>query len=347
MTVSASPVLTRFERDRYEPRGVNGEPVWRRAEQIRDVLSHRLGPRHARFFATPALLKGDAIGWTAAWEGTVTPWAAARPEQRAAASGEVAALLRDIDGLAQDLQARGAESGRILTEILTTALYVASTRTLFFVDDELVAAHWGMTDRADPEAPSVLPRLGDFVDVALESEPNAETEPVAERRSWLVYWIWGGALALLVTVAVTAFLLRDRLPGGMPAKALEIPEESVENGDLGFLEGDWEIVSEILDSQTHEPVHARYRFDAGGQGEVRARLLERDVLCTGAIRAEFSGRTLKFTHLDKMKCEDESIYNVLEIVCETEGSGRATCALEQQGRSTLDVVVQRASTWSE
>jgi hypothetical protein len=340
--------LVRFERDRFEPRGVNGEPVWRSVYQIHDVLGQRLGDRHVRFFSIPSLLKGEEMGWSSARPGEAVGWAEVGRERRAVAAEEVAALLRDIDMVIRDLRERGADSGRILADILSTALYVASTRTLFFVDDELVVAHWGMIDRADPEAPSVLPRLGSYVDI--EPEPDPEPEPVEEPRvppvRWpRAYWIVSGLMVLLLLM-LAAFMARDQIAEYLPKEVLTISETMIENKDLAFLEGEWEIVSELHDTRSGEAVKARYVFKADGTGEIQARLTDRNVLCTGSVKAQFEGRKLKLTHKQEMACEDQRKYNVLGVECEADKNGRARCAFHQKNRETMDVIIQKLNFWS-
>lgn len=353
--MSVLPTLVTHDRDRFEPLGVNGEPVWRRDVQIRDVLGQRLGDRHTRLFAVPKPQRADAMSWSATRDGAVVRWSAATAEQRMAAATEASALLRDIDELIERLRAHDSDSSQILAQILETACYVGSVGDLFLVDGELVAAHWGMVGRDQPEAQSVLPRLVDLAarEPAPEAEPEAvadASDPVHEPRQRVWYLripVAAGLLFGLLALMLVLWAVLDWFGVvTLPRDRLEVPRSAIEDGDLGFLKGDWEVLTELFDIGTSEPVKIVYSFGADGRGEVRSRLSVRKIECRGPVQVTLEGDTLRFKHTAPVRCPDGNSYSLTGVRCEVGPDGEARCVISQEAWEDLDVIVQRLGFWS-
>ena len=341
-------VLIKYERTQFEPRGVNGEPVWQRDTHIRDVLTNRLSERHAEFFALPSPQKGDTMSWLATRDGAVVSWPAATTEQREAAAAEVKGLLTDFEGLIRALMGHSSDSSRILGDILSTSLYVGSTDNLFFVDGQLVAAHWGMTDTGNPDAPSVLPRLVEFVEVAPPS-PEPALEPIEDEKpgGWSLWFpaLRLGVFGLLAGLALLAWLLWTFVLPNTPSEALRIPTGAVEQKGTSFIEGEWEVLSDLFDTTTKAPVSITYQFDSEGKGKTHFVFETRGIACTGAIKAAFVDQRLEIKPLERMTCEDGTEYNLIEVRCLPQADGPATCKFHQKNGYDLDILIQRKSFW--
>ena len=342
-------VLIKYERTQFEPRGVNGEPIWQSDTHIRDVLANRLSERHAQFFALPSPQKSDTMSWLATRDGAIVSWQAATTEQREAASAEVKGLLADIEGLIRALMGYSSDSSRILGDILSTSLYVGSTDSLFFMDGQLVAAHWGMTDTRDPDAPSVLPRLAKFVEVA-PPPPEPAPEPIEDEkpggwRLWFPAWLLG-IFGLLAGLALLAWLLWAFVLPNLPSGALRIPTDAVERKYMSFIEGEWEVLSDLVDVRTGEPVSMTYQFDSEGKGETHVVLETRGIACSGAIKATFVDQRLEIKHLEGIACEDRTKFNPIGVRCLPQADGPATCTFYQNNSYDMDILIQRKNFWS-
>ena len=346
--MSFRSALVKYDRTMFEPRGVNGEPVWQRDTHIRDVLTNRLSERHAQLFALPSPQKGDAMSWDAPRDGAMLSWAAATTEQREAAADEVLGLLKDIEGLIRTLMGHSSDSSKILGDILSTSLYVGSTDNLFFVDGQLVAAHWGMTDIKNPDAPSVLPRLAEFVVVEPPLEPVPEPAEEEKPGGWrfeIPVWLVR-LLSFVVGAALLGSLLWIFIVPNLPVGVLRIPTDPVDQKDMSFIEGEWEVVSGLVDERTKEPVTISYHFNSQGKGEIRTVLETRGVACSGAIQASFVEQRLDIKYLETMTCEDGSRYGLTEVRCLPQQDGPAHCTFYQQSGDNLDVLIQRKNFWS-
>ena len=103
MTVSGEKISSGFLSD-YEPLGVNGDPVYRAAIQIRTLLTKDLGENVANLFAMP--LRDDrnnAIDWYSAEKGQVTPFNALSAGEQASFTQEVKEKLARVEDLERRL----------------------------------------------------------------------------------------------------------------------------------------------------------------------------------------------------------------------------------------------------
>ncbi len=67
--MSSGPLLMTADAGAYGALGDGGQPVWRRAAQLRAAIDTRLGKRHAELFAIPQE-QGSNIEWRAPFDGT-------------------------------------------------------------------------------------------------------------------------------------------------------------------------------------------------------------------------------------------------------------------------------------
>ena len=116
-------------------------------DQIVALLARRLGADHAFLFAEPAALGGAAAGaadtaWYCKGTGTARPISALAPAEASAVQAKLAALVHDIETLAEQMQSEG-EVSRELGRLLKDALVVPDADRVWVVDGRPVLVDWG------------------------------------------------------------------------------------------------------------------------------------------------------------------------------------------------------------
>lgn len=104
---------------------------------------------------------------------------------------------------------------------------------------------------------------------------------------------------------------------------LQIPENSLKEGKVDFLNGAWSAGGGIQDKTTGKPMRLSYNFDDKGKGQVT---LQRGdgVKCVGDVNANVSGGGLTISNKNVANCSDGSTYQLPEISCKP-NSASADC----------------------
>jgi hypothetical protein len=238
--MASGPFLIGAELSRYGARGVAGEPVWRRAQQLRAAVEARLGGRHADLFAIPQVDEiGNKIDWYAPFDGVARGWKDLSDAERRALEGRVNELKPELERLVGRLDSEGRGEGeRAFGRLLREALVAPGSETLYAVGGRPVFAFWGFTGEGDsarffmgmppPASSLVVPAVAATAVVAAPvaaaatpapppppaPEPAREavlasTAPVAGPAWWK--WILVASF-LLVMLAAAAWFVRPYLP---------------------------------------------------------------------------------------------------------------------------------------
>lgn len=239
--MASGPFLIGAELSRYAARGVAGEPVWRRAQQLRAAVEARLGGRHADLFAIPQVDEiGNRIDWYAPFDGVARGWKDLSDAERRALEGRVSELKPELERLVARLDSEGRGEGeRAFGRLLREALIAPGGETLYAVGGRPVFAFWGFTGEGDsaryfmgmlpPASSLVVPAAAAATVIAAApaaaaaapppppaAEPPREavlasTAPVAVAGP--VWWKWVlVASFLLIVLAVAAWYVRPYLP---------------------------------------------------------------------------------------------------------------------------------------
>ena len=104
---------------------------------------------------------------------------------------------------------------------------------------------------------------------------------------------------------------------------LQIPEKSLQEGKVDFLNGAWNAGGGIQDKTTGKPMRLSYNFDDKGKGQVT---LQRGdgVKCVGDVNANVSGGGLIISNKNVASCSDGTTYQLPEINCKP-NSASADC----------------------
>jgi len=238
--MASGPFLIGAELSRYGARGVTGEPVWRRAQQLRAAVEARLGGRHADLFAIPQVDElGNKIDWYAPFDGVARGWNDLSDAERRALEGRVSELKPELERLVARLDSEGRGEGeRAFGRLLREALVAPGSEALFSVGGRPVFAFWGFTGEGQtghyfmgmlpPTASATVPVAAATAVVAAPvaaaaaapSPPPPAPEPTREAvlastapAAGPVWWKWMlVASFLLIVLAGAAWFVRPYLP---------------------------------------------------------------------------------------------------------------------------------------
>ena len=107
------------------------------------------------------------------------------------------------------------------------------------------------------------------------------------------------------------------------AKPLQIPTTSTQNGNVDFLNGQWNAGAGIQDKTTGKPLRLKYAF-SNGVGQVQVQRGD-GVQCTGDVSAKMQGSGLNITNKGVAKCSDGSSYQLPEVICKPGAKSIADC----------------------
>lgn len=235
--MASGPFLIGASLSRFGARGVAGEPVWRRAQQLRAAIEARLGGRHADLFAVPQVDEiGDKIDWYAPFDGVARGWDDLSNAERRALEGRVTELKPELERLVARLDAEGRGEGeRAFGRLLREAMVAPGTETLFSVAGRPVFAFWGFTGDSEtsryfmgmlPPASSLIVPVAAAVAAApaaaAAAAPPPPPAPEPAREAVLAstapvagpaWWKWMlVASFLLIVLAAAAWYVRPYLP---------------------------------------------------------------------------------------------------------------------------------------
>ncbi len=202
----------------FKALGVDGQPVYSAALQLREAIRLKMGREAASCLAIPQPNEtGDRIDWYAPAEGDVVPWSAATAEERAQAYTQFEAMHAQLGSTSETM--RGDTQNRekqIFGRLLEKTVHFPDSNHVYLVDGKPVISFWGFTDHAGtydhdpllclrPPAPSAAPLAPPVSHAPLAATPVIET-----KRPWWRWLLW--LLPLLLLLLLLLFLLRACAP---------------------------------------------------------------------------------------------------------------------------------------
>ena len=127
--------------------------------------------------------------------------------------------------------------------------------------------------------------------------------------------------------------------GGNP---MTIPQQALNSGNVGFLDGSWTAGTGIQDAKTGKPLRIEYDFSQGnGQGKVTIRRADGSQ-CIGAVGAQMQGKSLQINDKGVAKCSDGGTMALPKVVCLPQPDGRADCQGRYENGTTFPVSMRHA-----
>lgn len=128
---------------------------------------------------------------------------------------------------------------------------------------------------------------------------------------------------------------------------LVIPRTAIESRDMGFLEGDWISITDLVSELSREPLQINYSFNQQGLGTTTI-TRENGGQCTAPVEAEIKqDQRLYIQDQVFIDCEDDVYYPKSVVICEVDDKGKAICRgkqIDNEFKVTLKRSEQNRST---
>jgi hypothetical protein len=261
----------------FKALGVDGQPVYSAALQLREAIRLKMGREAASCLAIPQPNEtGDRIDWYAPLEGDVVPWSTATTEERAQAYTQLEAMHAQLGNTSATM--RGDAQSRekqIFGRLLEKAVNFPDSNHVYLVDGKPVITFWGFTDHAGtydhdpllclrPPVPSAATPVTPLAPPLVTALP---VEAVKKSRWWR--WLWLLLLPLLLLLLL--LLLRAcaptvELPLGLDRIDLPgLPAVDVRGRNTTGYGGVVDSGGTVLDGQSAEGLEPP-AADAGEEG---------------------------------------------------------------------------------
>lgn len=127
---------------------------------------------------------------------------------------------------------------------------------------------------------------------------------------------------------------------------LVIPKTAIESRDMGFLNGDWISITDLLSALSKEPLQINYSFNQQGFGTTTV-TRENGGQCTAPVRAEFKqDQSLYIQDQDDVDCEDGVYFPKSVVICEVDDKGKAVCRGKQIDNEFEVTLKRSGNSWS-
>lgn len=122
---------------------------------------------------------------------------------------------------------------------------------------------------------------------------------------------------------------------------IEIPQESIQNGSIGFLNGQWKAGAGIQDQKTGKPLRLQYRIN-DGKGEV---IMTRSdgLTCVAPVSAAMKTGALSIENQASANCDDGSSYKMPNITCQPGANNITECQGEYNKNQRFPISMKRES----
>jgi len=383
MNVSGEKISSGFLSD-YEPLGVNGDPVYRAATQIRTLLAKDLGENVANLFATP--LRDDrnnAIDWYSAEKGQVTPFNAFSTGEQASFTQEIKEKLARVEDLGRRLSSNPKnQTAQTYAGLLKSIQNYPDASQIFIVNNHPVIAFWGFHARqqldipkaatvaaiaATTLAPSIpTPEVASVTDAtngSLINSANFNSPPMSDvsnfntltpgnapietqpRSFWRRYG-WWLLILLLLLIGTPTFLKgcstdfplfgdphQHSSPGpNSEAPVVAAPEpaltiEALKQKDISIFNGNWNLITSLVNAKTNELIKLNFDFDKNGQGTATVKEKNGRV-CNGSANAKINSDNTFSLAYSELSCNNSGAYVTGSATCKvSDDSTKADCLL--------------------
>ena len=377
MTVSGEKISSGFLSD-YEPLGVNGDPVYRAATQIRTLLTKDLGENVANLFSTP--LRDDrnnAIDWYSAEKGQVTPFNALSAGEQASFTQEIKEKLARVEDLGRRLSSNPQnQTARTYAGLLKSIQNYPDASQIFIVNNHPVIAFWGFHTLHQLDIPKAAaaavaqsittPEValvteaanGSLINSAnLNSPPTSDVSnfntptivnsaAATQHRSFWSRYGWWLLILLLLLIGTPTFLKgcsTDFPLFGAPhqhssqgsnseSPAVATPEpsltvEALKQKDLSIFNGNWNLITSLVNIKTKELVKLNFDFDKSGQGTATVKEKNGRV-CNGSANAKINSDNTFSLAYSELSCNNSGSYVSGSATCKvSDDSTKADCLL--------------------
>ena len=118
--------------------------------------------------------------------------------------------------------------------------------------------------------------------------------------------------------------------------------EGASDGSAGFMQGNWQSDSGLVDSQTRQKLTQEYQFDDDGKGEAVIRRAD-GVTCRAPAEASVKDGNLQVEELSNLKCSDGTSFKRSRTVCTRGADGKAECVGTDADGKTFKVDLNRGT----
>ncbi len=176
----------------FRPAIWHGKAVFRHASQLKTLLNDNLGAEYKNLFAEPLISdealdgRAEALWVTDSFDKKGVPISQLPVNERTQAETKLAAMLAEVENLAQKLTATSDVNSQRWSELLKLSVQIPSSETVFVENGKLCVAAWGFSHK-DPKKEQFKPsqiKADSFVVPPLDDDfETSETPPVQEKQN--------------------------------------------------------------------------------------------------------------------------------------------------------------------
>lgn len=325
----------------YTALGVDGQPIYKVADQLRETVRLKCGGLSANSLAVPQPdQRGTKIDWYAPFPGEVVPWARALPQDRARILESLDSMYRQLTNSSRTMEGVTAREKIIAQNLLAKALFIPDASCVFLIDGRPVLTFWGFLSPNSADSDDPFAALRSAIDDPPPRIPTSlpEVQTTTKLRSW---WLLLGALCFLLAASALYYYLTVIRSGSGAAlvvsgvapdnksvgAALVFPSSAVDNKSVFFFTGNWRADTNVVETRTNDPVVIDYLVLEGLGRVVVTRSDGRQ--CSGDVKSYIEGENLYITYVpNDLPCTDGSIISIRATVCSSGAAGVAECTFE-------------------
>ncbi|MFH1057412.1 MAG: hypothetical protein V1797_01875, partial [Pseudomonadota bacterium] len=130
-------------------------------------------------------------------------------------------------------------------------------------------------------------------------------------------------------------------PAPKPSEDLTVSKEDQAKKDVGFLKGQWESVTNLVEEGTDKPVTMELEIDEHGNGTATI-VRDNGERCPAPMRSYFDDQgNLVFEDSQPHFCPSGGKFHPSQVICTVGPDGRATCRGRHPNGHAYDVVIKR------
>jgi len=333
MDTSNNKLVSGFLSD-HEALGVGGDPIYRAAEQIRTLLQKELGEPVAQIFAIPVRNdKTNELDWYSPIEGSAIQLQQLSLEDQAKIKEIIAIRFASIDQFGSRLKNEiGTEAARTYASLLDSAKSYPNDEQIFVINGQPVITFWGFKNNPLSRASGLKANIPSPITPA----PLVLTANESPKRSWWQRFGWWLVLAALLLFGIPAVLKscgtdfplykQNVAPLNCPPETNTTPNcreevrpilsepatktldkqvmspEALKKNDLRVFEGNWVLITGLLDFSTKKKVVIDFNLGANGSGTAGTQMVGQT--CVGTSKVAIDGAKDFNVYQQQLTCSD-------------------------------------------